>query len=588
MTDLFTVDTNGQPYQLRRESRYDYNFQKPLEVTSWMLARGGNNETARDSTRFRYDVFGRFFEKSSPEDRLDAPSVRVTYDLKDPMSEVRIETRSQPNAPFDELQIQCLDGAGRLYQDRVRLEANRFQVEGFRAYNARGAEVQVWQPYISTSPTCERQAPNNVKLTTSRYDALDRLISRTAPGLDVYGEDLETKIVYRPLTEERFDPEDLLTGGPHFDTPTIIRRDGLGRTLEIKRSAQGDSGRIEPGDRLFYDETGTFAGYENARGHRHTLTTDLMGRTTQVSNANFGTIQYTYDAASNITSIVDGRGVDQRRSYDGLNRIAARWNEADRASTEVNWVYDIRPDDCLLTECTNVAGQLAAIRYPIRLMNGITTTGLDRFGYDVQRRRVFSGRRLEGLADLVTRVGFDHRDRVVSITHPDNTTVTSQYDGLGRVVAVDGYIRRVAYEARGMKSELDLNNGAQVRWTYDSLKRLASIEHRDASNAVIHDLAIQRNRANFVTRVIDSGAGSIDLSTDLILDDWYRTGQAAFATGTETFSFDELDRVTSIEGADVDYGTARPLAATRGRSTYTALRRRWTISISKRCQLRPR
>ena len=43
---------------------------------------------------------------------------------------------------------------------------------------------------------------------------------------------------------------------------------------------------------------------------------------------------------------------------------------ANRDGTLVTWQYDLLPEGCARTECTNLAGQLAAVRYPVALVDG--------------------------------------------------------------------------------------------------------------------------------------------------------------------------------------------------------------------------
>ncbi|MEQ9498072.1 MAG: toxin TcdB middle/N-terminal domain-containing protein [Deltaproteobacteria bacterium] len=545
---------------LRRESRYERDFQKVVELTKWMLVRDGVVESNRDSNTYRYDAFGRMVAEILPGDAIATPSKVYSYELADPVSTIRMQARSETNGALDEQTLKCVDGKGRVYQTRTAIDDGVYQVSGFVAFNARGNEVEAWQPWVSNEGRCDFTVPSDVLSSTTKYDAAARVIERTEPGADVYGEDIVTRTAYLPLATHAYDAEDT-SDGAHTNTPMITTMDGLDRTVSIERTSFEGGSLVASGNTLHYDTTGTFSGYTDADGHRHLLTTDLLGRTVAVTNPNLGTITLGYDDASNIVSVTDGRGVTERRVYDGQNRLAERYDDADREATLVSWHYDVRPDFCAATECTNVPGELAAVTYPVALVDGALLEGVDRMGYDVRRRKVFASRSFGDLATLPTRMAFDNQDRGVSMIHPDGTEITSAYDAAGRLDAVPGYVASIDYEERGLQDSLQLDNGAVTTRGYDALMRIASIRHADASGAAIHDLTFALNRHADVTDITDAAGSNIDLSTAFALDDWYRVTEAARADGTETFRFDARDRIVSRDGVTLAYDASRPLAA---------------------------
>ena len=561
MVDLHLVDDQAQPYRLRQRITFERRFQRPIEMSRMMVVRDGNEETNPDSVRLRFDAFGRILQQSIEGDQPNTPSMVVDWQLGDPWSRVRIRTRSQQNGALDQEELICMDGKGRPYQTRQRIDGSNFQVSGFRAHNARGAAVQTWQPWVSSNADCEAAAPADVLSTRYRYDGTRRLIEVTTPGMRIYNEDVVNQMRFLPLAEERFDGADSTQSGEHTGTPTLTTFDGLGRMIAIQRTADDSGARTAAGNRMFYDSRGDFAGYETAAQQRHTLTRDLLGRIISVENPNLGTVNYTYDAGSNITGIVDARGVDQRRAYDGQNRLIARWDAANRDATLVTWQYDLAPQGCANTECTNVAGGLAGVSYPVPLLGGTVLRGNDRFGYDVQRRQVLAGRRIGSLVDLLSRDTVDNRERVVGRRSPDGTERTFVYDGKDRLTQVPGLIEGVAYEPRGLLQRITFANRAQIEYSFDDLMRLDRIAHRDGSGGVMHDLAVRRNRAGAVTDVQDSATSAVNPSVSVILDDWYRTTGVTYGGGTTSqLAFDDVDRVTSIDGAAVQYDATRTLA----------------------------
>ncbi|MEM6862151.1 MAG: toxin TcdB middle/N-terminal domain-containing protein [Myxococcota bacterium] len=561
-TSLHNVDNVGQPYFLRRETGWERSFQRVSEATEWFIVRGAAEETSRDSSFYRYDEFGRLASQTAPGDMQDRPASTFTYELGADRTRIRARTRTTQNGPLDQEHLTCMDGRGRIYQNRRRIQDGRYQISGFRAYNARGVPVQVWQSYVSPTGDCEASAPSAVLSTTNRYDALGRSIEVTQPGAGVYGEDISSRIVYLPLARLSYDEEDTNSNGTRFETPTIMTTDGLGRTISIERSIRRDGNIVRSGNALHYDSTGTFSGYTTSDGKRHLLSTDLIGRTIGVSNPNLGSITYVYDDAGNIVSITDGRGVTQTRVYDGQNRIKERFDEADRAATLVTWFYDFLPDGCDRTECTNLAGSVAMISYPIRLLDDSIIPSSDRFGYDVQRREVLAGRRLGTLADLVNRRTFDHRDRLTSITYPDGTLLEQVFDGTDRLVSVPGYVDSLTYEDRGLLDGVSFANQASVQYGFDDLERLATMRHLDGSGAVFHDVTITMDRADNMLSVADSTMTPVDLSQSLVLDDWYRVMSADYGDSSESFQMDLTDRITQFRDTALAYSPQQSLTVT--------------------------
>ena len=119
----------------------------------------------------------------------------------------------------------------------------------------------------------------------------------------------------------------------------------------------------------------------------------------------------------------------------------------------------------------------------------------------------------------------------------------------------------MTYEPRSRLAKLTFANRATAEYIYDDLMRISGIVHKDGSGAVINGLEIARNRAERVTSVVDSAAGGVDQSMSLVLDDWYRTTEATYGGGTtDKFAFDNVDRVTSINGVAASYDSNRPLA----------------------------
>ena len=448
-----------------------------------------------------------------------------------------MKSRSERNlsAPDEEMYI-CLDGRGRVYQQRTRLASGEYLVSGFTIYNSRGAIVETYQPYTSSSSECEEEAPQGVLSSKNKFDALFRPLEITLPDADIYGDASITRFEYEPFLERIYDREDNDATSPHANTPTLREMDGLGRLIRITR----DGGDGELFDyRLQYDNTGSFEGYTDPAGNTQTLVVDLAGRTTEVENANFGKITYAYNAMGQLTRKQDARGVVQRYDYDGLNRLVAHWDDGDEANTRVTWSYD-QAGDCDLTVCTNVAGRLAQIQYP--LLDGIT--GSTSMGYDSRGREVKIVKRWDDL-EFVTDTSYSNVDLPTSVTYPDGHEIETVFDNAGRVMAIPGLIDAVEYSSRDDAQVIRYNNGAVTRQTYDAMRRVASIEHLDGVGTALFSTTYERDREGHILGIIDALERDDAPSTSMsfVYDALYRNTQLEMGTvNNETdileYSFD--------------------------------------------------
>ncbi len=536
------TDADGQPYELRRTFRYDERFQNMSETTERVLFRDGQAASPVNTRRFRYDALGFLVEQREMGDAEDAPTLRLAYEFGDPVS--RLATRRRLNGG-ETLAFRCFDGQGRAFQERTQVAAGRFQVAGFKVFNRRGEVVREYQPYTAPSGDCDAAPPAQVAYADFRYDALGRVVGTTAPDASLYdGVASVTRTEYRPLREVRYDAEDADPQSPHRDTPTTFVYDGLERPVAIERRL----GQATAAWNLTYDNLGNLATVTDPAGNVHRQTFDLLNRAVRVESPHHGTTQLAWDAAGNLVSRTDGRGVAQRREYDGANRLVARLDGDGRAT---RWTHDADPD-CDAAECTNTAGRVASVTYPVGLA-GIDA-GEDRFGYDARGRQVFAARRL-GDVDLPVRRAFDTDDRLTSRVHADGTAFEMRYDGAGRLVGVPGLLTEVTWDDRGRLGGVQYANGARETRGYDVVQRLATLRVDDAAGTPILRLDLGRGRTGNLREITDMAAsrgGSRALTAGT--DDWYRPTSVAYGDGeTVTLTFGELDEVlsrTSSLGAD--------------------------------------
>ncbi|MEM7519234.1 MAG: hypothetical protein AAF368_20200, partial [Planctomycetota bacterium] len=120
----------------------------------------------------------------------------------------------------------------------------------------------------------------------------------------------------------------------------------------------------------------------------------------------------------------DARDVVTRTEYDGLNRVLRRWEDGNKDATLVSWTYDEDPD-CPRAECTNTAGRLASLRFPISLGDEIVSGQLS-YGHDQRGRVIHTAQTWDGLK-LVNKQRLDNINRLAQIMYPDGVSHQMSY-----------------------------------------------------------------------------------------------------------------------------------------------------------------
>ena len=575
-TNIHLESPQGEPYLLRQEVLYEELFDKPVENTAWMRIVDGQNRSARRSSFYSYDAFGRITSAVRPGgDTLESPTAVYTYDLGNPTTRVLVQKRSEVGGALDLEEVRCLDGRGRLVQVRTRLSEGRYQVTGFTRYNARSQPVETFHPYTGSSSACDEEPPAGLRSTRYRYDGAYRSLGSVAPDEGIYGSPSALRTVYEPLAVVMFDAEDNDPDSPHADTPLVRRHNGLGRLVSLERALTPDTSATT---RVRYDALGRLRGYVDAEGHEKVQEHDLLGRVVRVLDPNTtDETTFQYDAASNTIATTDDRGVTVRSAYDGDNRLVERWDEADRDKTLIRHFYDVAPS-CPAATCSHTEGRFAQVEYPLDGVAG--EVGRDVAGYDVRGRTILTSRTIERVP-FEMRMGYDNSDRLTSVTWPDGRTTVRRYDDASRLSAIDGIAPTISYNERNLANEIGYADGSGTSYAYDDILRLANMTTTGGNGDALQDFTYTYNRAGNVLSVTDGASPNHpapDFDAAFTYDAWYRSTNAQLGAETVSMTFDWLDNITartsslgSQSPAHVgDYSYSFPNAvASAGSATFT-------------------
>ncbi len=560
-SELLLRDADGNAYRLRSESSYDEALNQPLEVTDWQVIVDGSAVTPRNSSRVRYDAFGRATARLIPGDEAATPAEEYEYLPGDPVSRVLVHSRNVQNGTRDGLKVNCMDGQGRQYQSRIRLSDGTFLVDGYKEFNRHGKVVVQHFPYVSTSDACDLTAPET-RVSRYQFDALGRQIRVQESDESIYGTASETRWVFTPLSQVVYDPEDNDPESPHFDTPVRRHRDGLGRVIRIERDAGDEVGTVT----ARYDGLGRLTEVTDPLGNTQVHTFDLLDRALEVVDPDEGSTTFTYAPDGAVLSRTDARGRTVDFTYDGLSRALTQGERgSDRVAT---WTYDYDPE---CSDCDNGGDRIVKLTYPL---DG-SDTGVQRFGYDARGNNTWREWTLEGHT-FIKRTVYDPSNLPLRMTYPDGTVIEHEYDDARRLTGITG-IADFAYDERSLLSTIFHGNGVRTEHEYDSSARLSGITHFGDADVELESYALERDRAGNITAMLDGVADPTRPSRNAVYsyDALYRATGVAYGDDLEvvTTAFDLGDRITSrissigassrAHVGDYEYSTDHPNAVVR-------------------------
>ena len=510
------------PYRLQRDMVYDPLFRKAIEASNWVLMRNGADASERSVLQWTYDEFARVNSATKPEESAGFTTEEYSWTLGNPFSSARIQSRSQAGGSLDFEQVQCFDGLGRKYQERIKIAPGQYKVTGYTIFDTKGEEIKEFQPYRSTSGQCDLIPPDDVDSITNYFDALGRVTQQTLPDVDQDdGEETFTRTEFRPLSEIHYDLEDTFQQGPHHDTPTTSFSNGNGQTIRRTLSLTASGAPLTYS--FSWDPLGNVSAVTDPEGNKRAQRFDTRGNCLESDDPDRGVTHYAYDDAGNMVRREDARGVVTLSTYDGYNRKIAEWDQADEAGSKIEYRFD-SPGDCPTDLCSNVSGRLVSSSYPL----SAGTRGEDRSGYSPNGKTTYASRFIDGQLYEI-RSQYDNLDRLTSEILPTGLQIDYHLNGEGKVQSIPGYINSISYAPRGGISEMDLDNGVTVSYGYDRQMRLAEIQAIGPSADTIVAYTYQRDRQGNILTITDGRA-----------DDAHPLGNA-------NYSYDALYRLTTAE-----------------------------------------
>lgn len=390
-------------------------------------------------------------------------------------------------------------------------------------------------------------SPDQVFMTTYRYDNLDRRIGMTdaAGNVSTYGFDSRYNLTLQM---------DGVRSAP--DAPgNVVRHtyDGLSRLLETRRpltdTGLGDGTVIdELTTRYTYDDSSRLTSITDDNGNATRLEYDPLDRRIQTTFADGTTHLQTYDVHSNVTEIVDANGTRVIQIHDLLDRLHEK---------------RITPGDSVSNETTN---ELFGYDGLWRMRMGQDDDSLLMVNYD-SIGNVIS----ETLNGQMTTAVYDAMNNKVSSLYPSGTSITRTYDELEQLESIRKNGTRIAayqYVGANRFEQIELGNGTRTRFGYNGVSGIPNADndfgqrlinrttHSTRDGRVFDDRSYTWNQAYHKTRRQEITPDARNpLNQAFSYDSTYRMQQSiqSDANGnsiTISYNFDGAGNRIQVSGGD--------------------------------------
>lgn len=307
-----------------------------------------------------------------------------------------------------------------------------------------------------------------------------------------------------------------------------------------------------------YDKAGRVVAETDPNNKTSRSEYDAAGRRIKSINAAGQETVYTYDSAGNIlTRTVAGQVT--RYAYDKRNlQLSETLNPGDAEFERVttnqydsrgNRTRRIQPDGAVTDYAYDAQNRmLSAVQegapqetrsYTYNAAGAITfvaegdrATGytLDKLGRTVEER-IFVKSPLDSTwipKSLVSSV-YDVVGNRLSVTYPDNRTLTSAYDLRNLLTSVSDGTRTTAYgyDAAGNRTSMLMPNGVVANYTFDSNNRLTKIAHTNVAGTNLYTAQYTLDAAGIRTAVIETGVNRANRVLAFEYDDLYQLTREA-------------------------------------------------------------
>lgn len=492
------------------------------------------------ATSFVYDALGRLTSIIKPGDSILFPTQSFAYTLASPVSHVTTKSREQSGTGDTYDTIAYVDGLGRKLQTRSEGEGDNWVVTDAVTFNQRKEIANKWLPYFSS--TMEYQAPaGNLPKESMVYDAKKRIVKQINP------DGTYRTSVFTPLARTEYDEEDN-AGGLHANTAHTFNSDGLDRLTQVKEENSGSTYTTKYG----YDGLNNLVRIEDNEGNIKTMEFDGLGRKVEMDDPDKHQMSYTYDAAGNLLSTTDAKGQKVEYTFDTANRMLTE----KFGDVKVRYHYD-----------ADLAGSYPAMQNTLGRIAWVEDeAGKEFYSYDQHGNALMKVREVGGKS-FTNRMTYDALNRLTTLTYPDTSTVTYQYNNRNLLEAIPGFVTGIDYNAAGRKTRFQYANGLTSSYQYDDRQRMTELQSARQAT-MLQQLTYGYDSLGNITAINDGRIQKIpeSLNRTFKYDDLYRLTEASAPDWMETYQYSSIGNMTfKSDVGNMTYGggEAGPHAVTK-------------------------
>ena len=280
---------------------------------------------------------------------------------------------------------------------------------------------------------------SSAKLIRREFDALNRLSSHIR---QINGQDAATELGYdaqgNPTTTQRPQVAAYVESSPPKEARRYNALDQL-TTIEdaINGAAKPTTLAPKANDELQALSAPNGGGWTYQRDGFGQVLQETSTETSGSTPGTPGAVKQTFDAAGNLVSRVDARGLTMAQQFDALNRLTAVQHTGTGADTSLDqsWRWDSSPSGAPLA-CGNGQGRLCQISTAL----GTRYLSYDAFGNITGQAQRFAALGSNSAQQVASQWGYDGEDRLSASVGAGNQSVALGRDAEGRASQVLGLL----------------------------------------------------------------------------------------------------------------------------------------------------
>jgi RHS repeat-associated protein len=386
-------------------------------------------------------------------------------------------------------------------------------------YDSMGRSLQVQQQGFS----------GTLVNTTKSYDSLGRISSSSQPYYTGASPPV-TSFAYDVLnrTVKTTDPLGAVTNYS-YNGQEITKSDGYGRNFVETLNSVGETvSVVDPAAQVStyqFDPFGNLVQTVDPQGVTRSMVYDLRGRKTSMNDPDMGNWAYYYDSLGQFVKQTDAKSQSSTMAYDALGRMTQR-TEPDLTSY---WEYDSARAECAIS----TAKAASKLDRAWTNNNYSRIECFDNFSRSVKEITTI------GSKTFTAGIAYDSSGRPSVATYPAGYAYPS------------GFSTSTVYNSVGYPYEITNTSTGAVIWQETSQDALGDVTAESMSAGAFTTTRVfdQRRRPlseqTGTNNSIQNDTFAFDaVNGNLVARGW----QDANGSYSETFGYDQLNRLTSVSG----------------------------------------